>query len=94
MQEQELMENVEKGQSTTTKPEIPFEKMLNTIGDSLRDLASSPEEDHGEDEDDDEEDTGHGRLSENDEPGWVVGTIAKMVQHRMFSIRQKQMMLV
>jgi len=66
---------------------------LNAIGDSLSDLASSDDEQDGEDEDDDEEDTGHGKLSEDDEPGWVMGTISKMVQHRMESFRQKQLRL-
>jgi len=93
MQEQEHMENVEKEQSTTTKPEITFQKMLNAIGDSLSDLASSDDEEDGEDEDDDGEDTGHGKLSEDDEPGWVMGTISKMVQHRMESFRKKQLRL-
>ena len=41
MQDQEHMRNVEKAQSTTTKPETTFEEMLNAIGDSLSDLASS-----------------------------------------------------
>jgi len=93
MQEQEHMENVEKGRSTTTKPEITFEEMLNAIGDSLSDLASSEDEEDGEDEDDDEEDTGHGKLSEDDEPGWVMGTISKTVKHRMETFRQKQLRL-
>ena len=91
MQEQEHMGNVEKGRSTTTKPEITFEEMLNAIGDSLSDLASSEHEENGEDEDDDEEDTGHAKLSEDDEPGWLMGTISKMVQHRMQSFWQKPM---
>jgi len=93
MQEQEHMENVEKGQSTTTKPQITFEEILNAIGDSLSDLASSDDEEDGEDEDDDEEDTEHGKMSEDDEPGWVMGTISKTVQHRIESIRQKQLRL-
>jgi len=67
--------------------------MLNAIGDSLSDLASSKDEEDGEDEDDDEEDTGHGKLSEEDEPGWAMGTISKTVQHRMESFPQKQMRL-
>jgi len=66
---------------------------LNAIGDSLNDLASSDDEEDGEDEDDDEEDTGHGKLSEDDEPGWVMGTFSKTVQHRMESFRQKQLRL-
>jgi len=93
MQEQEHMGNVEQGRSTTTKPEITFEEMLNAIGDSLSDLASSTDEEDGEDEDDDEEDTGHGKLSEDDEPGWVMSTISKMVKHRMESFQQRQMKL-
>jgi len=72
---------------------MTFEEMLNAIGDSRSDLASSEDEEDGEDEDDDEEDTGHGTLSEFDELGWVMGTISKTVQHRMESFQQKQMRL-
>jgi hypothetical protein len=93
MKEQEHMENVEKGRLTTTKPEITFEEMLNDIGDSLSDLPSSNDEEDGEDEDDDEKDTGHGKLSEDDEPGWVTGTISNTVQHRMARFRQMQLSL-
>jgi hypothetical protein len=93
MQEQEHMENVEMRRSTTTKPEITFEQMLNAVGDSLSDLASSEDEQDGEDEDDDEENTGHGKLSEDDEPGWVMGTISKTVLHCMESFRQRQLRL-
>jgi len=67
--------------------------MLNDIGDSLRDLACSEDEEDGEDEDDDDEDTVLGKLSEDDEPGWVMSTISKMVQHHMERYRQKQMRL-
>jgi hypothetical protein len=93
LQEQEHMENVEKGRFTTTKTEITFEEMLNAMGDSLSDRPSSEDEEDGEDEDDDEEDTGHRQRSEDDEPGCVMGTISKMVQHRMESFRQKQLRL-
>jgi len=89
MQQKEHMVNVEKGRSITTKPEIRFDEMLNAIGDSLSDLASSEDEEDGEDNDDDEEDTGHGKLSDDDEPVWVMGTISNMVQHRMESFWQK-----
>jgi hypothetical protein len=91
MQEQEYMGNVEKGRSTTTKTEITFQEMLNAIGDSLSDLESSEDKEDGDDEDDDEEDTGYGKLSEDDEPGWVMGTISKTGQHRMECVRQKQL---
>jgi hypothetical protein len=93
MQEQEHMGSVEKGRSTTTKPEKLFTEMLNAIRDSLSDDPSSKDEEDGEDDDDDEEDTGHGKLSEADEPGLVMGTISKTVQHRMESFLQKQMRL-
>jgi len=61
--------------------------MLNATGDSLSDLVSSDDEEVGEDKDDDEQDTGHGKLSDDDEPGWVMGTITKTVQHHVESIR-------
>jgi hypothetical protein len=79
------------GRSTTTTPARTFQEMLNAIGESVSDLATSQYEEDGEDEDDDEEDTGYGKLSKDDNPGWVMGTIAKTVQHRILSFWQKQM---
>jgi hypothetical protein len=76
MQEQKHMGNVENGRLTTTKPEIPLQEMLNAIGQSLSDLESSQNEEDGEVKDDDEGDTGHGKLSEDDKPGWVMGRIS------------------
>ena len=64
--------------------------MLNAIGDSLSDLATSDDEQDGEAREDQEEDTELGKLSD-DEPGWVMGTISKNVQHCMESFWQKQM---
>jgi len=93
MQEQEHMGNVEKGWTTTTTPEMTIVEMLNAIGDSLSDLASSDDEEDGEDEDDDEEDRRHGKLSEDDKPGWVMGPISKTVPHLMEIFWQKQMRL-
>ena len=93
IQEQEHMRNVAKAWSPTTKPETSFGEMLNTIGDSLSNLASSKDEEDGEDIDDDERDTDLGKLCEDDEPGWVIGTNSKTVQHRMEGFRQKQMRL-
>jgi hypothetical protein len=63
--------------------------MLVANGDSLSDLASSDDGENGEDEDDEE--TEQGKLSEDDEPGWVKSTITKTVQHHMELFRQKQM---
>jgi len=68
MQEQEDMRNVEKTRSTTTKAEITFEEVLNAIADSLSHLATSDNEDDGDEKYDDEEDVEHGKLSEDDEP--------------------------
>jgi hypothetical protein len=88
MEEQEHMGNVEKGPSTTTKPEISLEEMLNAIGYSLSDLARSEDGEDGEYEDNYKEDTGHGKLTDDDEPGFMLGTISKTVQHRMESFGQ------
>jgi len=66
--------------------------MLNAIGDSLSDLASSADEEDAEDEQEDD-DTEQGILSEDGEPGWVMGTISKTVQRRMERFWQKQMKL-
>jgi len=57
--------------------------MLNAIGDSLSDVVIFDDGEDGEDEDDDEEVPALGKLSENDEPGWVMGTISEMVQLRI-----------
>jgi len=70
-------------------PGQTFEEMLDAIRDSLSDLSSSDDEEDGEDD----EDTEQGKLSEHDEPGWVMGTISKMVQQSMEIFWQKQMKL-
>lgn len=78
---------------TARKPKKTFQKMLNAIGDSLSEVASS---DHGEDGEDieyNEEDSEPGKASEDDKPGRVIGTITRPVQHRMERCRQKQMRL-
>jgi hypothetical protein len=74
---------------TCRDPEKTVEDMLLTFGDSLSYLASSDDAEDGEDEDDDE--TEQGKLSEDDKPGWVIGTIIKTVQQWMERFRQKQM---
>ena len=76
-QEQEEMRNAENMGLTTRQSAKTCEKMMIAIGDSLRDLACSDDEEDG---DDDDADTELGKLSEDDEPGWVVGTLSKMVQ--------------
>ena len=74
---------------TARKHEKTFEEMLIAIGDSLSDLVSSDDGEDGEDED--VEETEKGKLSGDEEPGWVIGTITKMVQQRKERFRQKQM---
>jgi len=67
--------------------------MLNVIGDSLRDHASSDNREDVDDKEDNEEDTELGKLTEDDELGWVMGTISRMLNHRMERFQQKQMNL-
>jgi len=74
---------------TAREPEKTFEEMLVAIRDSPSDLASSDDGEDGEGENDDE--TKQGKLNDDDKPGWVMGTITKLVQQRMESCRQKQM---
>jgi len=88
-QEQDDMTHAELAGLTPRQPDKLLEEMLIAIRDSLSDLASSDDGEDGEDEDDKE--TEKGKLSEDDEPGWVMGTITKMEQQRMERFRQKQM---
>jgi hypothetical protein len=67
-----------------------FDQMMADIRDSLSDLASS---DDGEDEEDENEETAQGKLSDDDEQGWGMGTISETVKQPMESIRHKQMTL-
>jgi hypothetical protein len=67
--------------------------MLNAIGDSLRDVASSDDEENEEDEVDHEDDTEQGKLNKDDEPGWVMSTMFKMVQQHRERFQPKQMKL-
>jgi len=88
-QEQDDMMHADIAGLTSRDPKKTFQEMLVAIGDSLSDLISS--EDWEDGEDDDHEETEQGELSEDDEPGWVKGTITKTVQQRMERSRQKQM---
>jgi len=65
--------------------------MLYAIGGNLRDLPSLDNEGDGEEKEDNEEEIELAKLSEDDEPGWVMGIIFKTVQQCMDSFRQKQM---
>jgi hypothetical protein len=76
---------------TTREPEKSFYKIIVVIRDSLSDIAMSDNGEDGEEENDDG--TEQGKPSEDDEPGWVMGTISETVQHRMKRYWQKQMKL-
>jgi len=84
-QQQEDMRNADKVGSTSKKLAKSFEDILKAMGDRLSVLASSHDEVDGEHKDDDE-DSELGKLSKDDEPGWVMGTISRTVQHREESI--------
>jgi hypothetical protein len=65
--------------------------MLGAIRHSLSDVASSDDGEDGENED--EEETDQGKLSKDDEPGWLMGTITKMVLQCIERFQLKQMKL-
>jgi hypothetical protein len=88
-QEPEDIRSAESGGLTAREHGQTFDEMLDAIGDSLRELARSDDEEDGEDD----EDTEQGKLSEDYEPGWVMGTISKTVQQRMERFREKQLKL-
>jgi hypothetical protein len=90
-QEQDDLTHAEIAGFRSRELEKTFEEMLVAIGDSLSDLASSDDGEDGQEEEDEE--TEQGNLSEDDEPGWVMGTITKTVQQRMERFWQKQMKL-
>ena len=81
--EQEGMRNAEKAGSTTRKPGNTVKERLNAIDDTRRDLASSDNEEDGDDEENDEEDTELDKVSEDDEPGWMMGAISTTVRQHM-----------
>ena len=91
IQEREDMITGENAGAMIRKPKKTFEEMLHAIRDSLSDLASSDDEQDVEDEEDDQHDTEFSKLSDDDEPGWMMGTISKTVQHHEKSFRQMQM---
>jgi len=88
-QEQNDMTHAELAGLTSRKPGKTFEKTLVAIGDSQSYLGSSDDGQDGEAEDDEE--TEQGKMSDDDKPSWVTGTITETVQQRMETFRQKQM---
>jgi len=92
-QELEDMRNAEEAGVTTRKHQTTYEETLNAIGDYLSDLASSDNGNEWEFEDEYEEDPELGKQSDNDEPGWVMGTLSKTVQYCVESFLQNEMKL-
>jgi hypothetical protein len=62
---------------TFREPKTMFEEMMDAVRDSLCDLANSDDGEDGEDANDEE--TEQGKLGDDDEPGWVMGTITRTV---------------
>jgi hypothetical protein len=93
MQELKILSTAENGGAITSKPETFFEGEVKTIGVTLSDRVSSDDKHEGEDKADDEEDIYLRKPSDDDEPGRVMSTISKTLQHCMESFRKKQMML-
>jgi hypothetical protein len=83
------MRSAESGGLTSRERGKTIEQMLDAFGASLSDFARSDDLEDVEDN----EDTELGNLGEDDEPGWVMGTISKTVQQRTESVRQQRMKL-
>jgi len=88
-QEQEDMRSAEKVELNTRKSETTYKVMLNTISNGLRDLGSSTNQQDGDDKEDNQEDTALGKMNEDEESSWVMGTISKTVQQSKNSLGQK-----
>jgi len=73
------------------EPRMTFEDIMVPMWGLLSDLPCSDNGEDGENQDDEEIELG--KMSEDDEPSWVMGTITKMVQRRIERFRQKQMKL-
>jgi len=84
-QEQEDVKNVEQVGFKNSEPNKTFEEMIVAIGDSVSDLASSENGDDEEDKDDVENQ--QGVVSKDDDPGWAMGTITRMIKQYMERFR-------
>jgi hypothetical protein len=87
-QEQDDMTHAEIGILTSRVPKKTLEKMLVAIGDSLSDLVCSDHWEDGEAEDGGEPE--QGKLSDEEQPGWVMDAITKTLQLRIKRFWQKQ----
>lgn len=73
--------------------EESFKERPNTLGDNLNSFPTFGNDKDVEDEDSDDEESNLGKLSEDNEPSWVVGTTCKTVRHCIESFWQTQMRL-
>jgi hypothetical protein len=64
-------------------------EMMVAIRGRLSHIASLNDGEDGDDEDD--ADTEQDKISENDKPGWVMGTVGKRVKLHMERFREMQM---
>jgi hypothetical protein len=88
LQEQEEMSHVEIAGLMKRDPEQTFETLMVPLGEILSDRGSSDYGEYGEDEE--VEATEQGKMSKDDEPGWVMGTITRKIQQRTNRFQQKQ----
>jgi hypothetical protein len=80
-QEQEDMKNPGNAVLKNREPEKTFWEMMLAMGHRLSVLGSSDDEEDREHDNDKE--TEQGKLSEDDEPSWVMDTITKTVKNPM-----------
>lgn len=85
------MRKAEPAELATMWPTITAGHMTIAIGDSLSNHACSKTVQYGHDEND--EDTELGKLSEDDQPGWVVATMSISAHQQMQSYTQMWMKL-
>jgi hypothetical protein len=93
MQKQEDMRNAKTTESRSRKSVNTLGVMLYAIWDSLSNLASANNDEDGEDEEGDEKESQRGKMSEDDIPDWVIGTISKTVVQNLKRYWQKQIRL-
>jgi len=65
--------------------------MIIVVGDSVSDIVTSDDWEDGEDEHDEEAE--QRQLSEDDQPGWVMGIITKTLPRAMDRVRKMQIKL-
>jgi hypothetical protein len=76
MEELKDMTTVENAGATSGTAETKFEELWNAIGYSLHSLTRSDDHHNEEYEEIDAVDREHGKLSNDDEPGWVTCTLS------------------